>query len=212
MRIARGWPLLALACCAAQAVHPTEARAATTTAIAFKGAQLGMTEAAWKALAPPGPVSPNARPACTDDPGGAPPGLTLTPAERSAGAVACAYLSTYGRVSLPQSFVLDGKYRLTGLRFSFVDGRLAQIRCRTSTDAYSALVADFNGRYGPAAKLIRDNVRTELGRIPRVVQTWSTPTGSVVMTDPVPPYTELGLTFSAGAPKTPAERPKIATR
>ncbi|MFI4963756.1 MAG: hypothetical protein ACHP9T_00175 [Caulobacterales bacterium] len=192
-----GWTTGALALLAVGLLPAAPARGAMQPAIEFEGARLGMTEAAWKAMPPPGRLSPHARPACSNDAGGA-PGLTQAAVRQSAGPVVCAYVDAYGKLSLPEAFTLDAKYRVDQMTVSFANDRLVEIRCNASTDAYDALVHDFQARYGPTAKLVRDKVRTEIGLLPRVTQTWSTPAGAIQLVDPTPPYTELSLRFTAG--------------
>jgi hypothetical protein len=180
---------------------PAAALAAPSAPLTFKGATLGMSQAAWRAMAPPGALPSHAAAACSDDSGGGP---KRTAAEQAAGEVVCGYVSHYGRFSLPISFPFDGTYRMTQLRYVFSGDRLTTIRIRASIDAYDTLVARLRTRYGPADRMTRDTVKTELGRTPRVIQTWTTPGGTVQLMDPVPPYTELGLSFTAGkaAPDT----------
>jgi hypothetical protein len=155
-----------------------------------------MSQDAWKASPPPGPISPHTRALCSTDPDAARPSPTA--AERRAGVVVCAYVDVYGRLSLPVSFALDGAYRLDHLRLWFAGGRLTEIHAGASLAAYNALVADFTKQYGPSTRLVRDNVPTEAGRLPRVTQAWSVPGGSVELIDPVLPADEIGVRLVAG--------------
>jgi hypothetical protein len=177
--------------------------AASPSSMSFDGARLGMAKAEWKALPPPGKLSPHTRPTCSNDPDAA--GLTLSDAERSAGVVVCAYVDAWGKLSLPVGFTFDQKYQLDHLRYWFADGRLTQIRADVSLDGFDALAGDFSRLYGPG-RLTRDTVKSEVGLLPRVTETWSAPQGSVELVDPVLPADEVGVRFSVSRPET-APRP-----
>jgi hypothetical protein len=177
------------------------AHAALADGIAFEGARLGMSQAEWRALPAPGKLSPHTKPVCSNDPDAA--GLTLTDAERSAGGVVCAYVDAWGKLSLPVSFTFDQKYQLDHLRYWFADDRLTQIRAGVSLDGFDALTGDFTRLYG-ACRLVRDRVKTEVGLLPRVTETWSTLQGSIELVDPTLPNDEIGLRFATtGAPTAP---------
>jgi hypothetical protein len=169
-----------------------------------------MSRTEWRAMPPPGPIPPHATATCSDDPD--PKGLALTGAEPSQGAVVCGYVDAYGARRLPVTFSFDGAYRLNSLRFWFEDGRLARIGASVSLDGYDALVGDFTRRYGPSQSLVRDTVRTEIGPLPRVVQTWAIPSGSIVIVDPAMPENLIRVTLSAKALQPGSNRPKIARR
>ncbi|WP_329656468.1 hypothetical protein [Phenylobacterium sp.] len=175
-------------------------RASPAAGLAFEGARLGMSQVEWKALPPPGKLSPHAKPTCSNDPDAA--GLALTDAERSAGVVVCAYVDAWGKFSLPVGFAFDQKYQIDHLRYWFADGRLTQIRADVSLDGFDALTGDFTRLYGPAARLTRDNVKTEAGLLPRVTESWSTPQGSIELIDPTLPADEIGLRFAASSSDT----------
>lgn len=199
-RLKPGRPLLTALLCAA---FPFGALAATSPPLGFKGADLGMSLEAWRAMPPPGALTPNVKATCSNDPGAAGSGLVPTPDDRKAGMVLCAYLSRYGRFSFPERFTLDKHYRTTRLRYVFQNDRLIEIRCRAPVDAYVPLEARLKARYGPAGKLVRDKVSTGAGSLARVTQTWSTPQGSVQLTDPVPPFSDLSLRFVAAGASPP---------
>ena len=189
---------------------PLGALAAASPPLTFKGASLGMSLAAWRAMPPPGKLTPNVRAICSSDTDAAGSGLAPTPEQRKAGVVVCAYLSRYGRFSFPEHFPLDDHYRTTRLRYVFKGDRLIEIRCRAPVNAYLPLQARLKARYGPAGKLVRDQVSTSAGRLPRVTQTWSTAKGSVELTDPVPPFSDLGLRFVASGTPPAAGSPARA--
>jgi hypothetical protein len=186
---------------------PLGALAATSPPLAFKGASLGMSLEAWRAMPPPGKLTPNVQATCSSDTNAAGSGLAPTPEQRKAGVVLCAYLSRYGRFSFPEHFALDDHYRTTRLRYVFKDDRLIEIRCRAPVGAYLPLEARLKARYGPTGKLVRDRVSTSAGSLPRVTQTWSMAQGSVELTDPVPPFSDLGLRFVASGTPPPAGSP-----
>lgn len=193
----RGWKILGRGFLVLGAVALSGA-ARAGPAIAFEGAQLGISQAEWRALAPPGRLSGHAKPTCSNDPAAA--GLTLTTAEWAAGVVVCAYVDVWGKLSLPVGFTFDQKYRLDHLQYWFADGRLTEIHANVSLDGFDALIGTFTQLYGPAQRLVRDSVGSEIGPRPRVTESWSTPQGTVDLVDPVLPADEIGLRFaSSGA-------------
>jgi hypothetical protein len=97
------------------------------------------------------------------------------------------------------------------LRYWFADGRLTQIHGAVSLDGFNALIGDFTHLYG-AGHLVRDNVKTEVGLLPRVTETWSTPQGSIELVDPTMPNDEIGLRFAATRPGAAPNAPKSVSR
>ncbi len=185
---------LAVSVFASIALHALRVLGAPTAPTIFQVAHLGMSQSAWKAMPPPGTLSPHTRPVCSDDPGA---NLTLTDVERSRGTVVCAYVDVWGKLSLPVAFTYDKVFRLDHLRYWFAKGRLVQIRGGLALDGYNAVIADFTRQYGPAIKLVRDIVNTELGPLPRVTQTWSTPRGAIELVDPTLPTDEIEIRLTA---------------
>jgi len=163
------------------------------------GVRLGMTREAWKALPFPGVSSGRVEPVCSDDPEAPQNGFFSVAIDRVAGVVVCGYRTRYGRFSLPQPIEL-GPLQVRRLRFAFIKGRLSSIEYRTSVDAFNDLMTRLTARYGPPARLVRDNVRTELGAFPRVRQTWNTSRGRIDLVDPVQPFTDLSVRLSAQDP------------
>ncbi|HEX3366259.1 hypothetical protein [Phenylobacterium sp.] len=161
-----------------------------------------MSQADWRTLPPPGKPSPHTKAKCSNDPDAA--GLTLTDAERSARVVVCAYVDAWGTLSLPVGFTYDQKYPLDHLRYWFSGSRLTQIRATASLEAFAALIGDFTRRYGAPMKLVRDSIPSEIGPLPRVSETWSTPQGSIDLIDPTLPSDEIALRFTARGPVSPA--------
>jgi hypothetical protein len=188
-----------LAVCLATAVviSPVVAQSAPPAAIDFEATPLGISRADWRTRPPPGAVSSNTKPACSDDPGGV--GLTPTAAERKAHMVICAYVDAYGGRALPVAFAIDKASKLDHLRYGFVGDRLVQIRAEASLDAYDALVGELTHRYGAPGATVRDTVKSEIGALPRVILTWTTPTGSIRLRDPVLPRDKISLEFGAKA-------------
>lgn len=186
---------------AAATPKAANAKAPNPKAIDLKimDAPLGMSLADWRAMRPPGPLSPNVKAVCSSDPGGGGASLAPSPAQRKAGVVVCGYISRYGRYAFPQGFALDGPYSVTQVRYDFRGGRLAEIDCDAPIGAYDRLVADLKTRYGASSRLVRDHVTTEIGALPRVIQTWATPRGAVELRDPVPPFSQLRLSVIAPA-------------
>jgi hypothetical protein len=168
--------------------------------LAFEGVELGTTEAAWRGLTAPGPTPEHARRACSDDRAGAAGGLTTQGLPE--GAVVCGIVDTYGSLRLPVTFQWDRRYPMDHLRFVFQQGRLTEIRARLPMDAFDALTADFGKSFGPPSYIQRDSIRSEVGRLPRVKETWALPQGRIEIV--VPDNTEsLSIRLAAlpeGAP------------
>jgi hypothetical protein len=169
----------------APATGLSAAHAAAAPPLSFEGVELGTSEAAWRALKPPGPTPEHARRACSDDRIGAAAGLK--PDGLPKDAVICGEVDTYGSIRLPVTFTWDRQYPMDHLRFVFLHGRLSEIRARVSDDAFDALMADFKRSYGAPSRTTRDFLRTEIGRQPRVTETWTLPQGRIELVDPVAP-------------------------
>ena len=205
-RVARTvWPLCVL--CVA---HGAPAMGAAVAPITFEGAHIGMSQADWRSLPPPSKLAPHAQPKCSNDPDTT--GLTLTDTERYAGVVVCAYVDAWGKLSLPVAFTFDHKSPLDHLRYWFAGGRLTQIRAAVALDSFDTLNSNFTRTYGPPVKLVRDNVPSEIGPLPRVTETWSTPQGSIDLVDPILPNDEIGLRFVAASQDAPPHALKSARR
>jgi hypothetical protein len=165
---------------------------AAAAPLAFGGATIGMSLSAWRALAPPDGVDPTARPACSSDTRVVAAGSSaLSPALLPGGEVACAYASVYGRTVLISAAPLAGRYVADDLRFVFAEGRLDEIDFRTSVDAYNVVEAQLSARYGPPTATTRVWAQTAIGRLARVQQTWSASGGTVTLTDPAKPLSDL---------------------
>jgi len=172
--------------------------ASAATPLTFKNAQLGMTLAEWRSLAPPGGAGPDAVAACADDPrivtlAHNPLSGTL----RASDAVGCGYVDLFGDTALPHSILLDARFRANNLRYCFVRGRLAQIQFTASIDAYNNVTAMLEHQYGPPNLTKREQARGPDGRFSRVVETWRSPLGQIVLTDPSDQQTELRVSLSA---------------
>lgn len=167
----------------------------------LKGARFGMSLKEWRALPYPGSGSraSRAKSICSIDPSAGSTGLNLV-ANKPAGTIVCAYASQYGRYFLPEPVDLTQKYPARRLRYYFQQGRLVRIEYHLSANAYDPLVGDFDARYGPAIKLVRDTVRTDQSQYSRVVRTWAAAGLSVEIVDPVPPAYDLSLSFISTAP------------
>jgi len=173
---------------AAAVVAPALAAAGeanVATPLSFEGVELGTTEAAWRSLKPPGPTPEHARRACSDDPNAAAAGLK--PDGLPSGAVLCGMVDIYGRYRLPVTFRWKQRYSVDRLRFVFQHGDLSQIRAVLPDDAFDALMADFKQAYGAPSETLRDSVRTEIGKLPRLTETWSLPQGRIELIDPATP-------------------------
>jgi hypothetical protein len=163
--------------------------------LSFQGAQIGMSRESWDTMQPPGPVSSHTKRACSDEAGTGSP--APTPAEQSAGLVVCTYVDIWGRLHLPVRFPYGANYRVDHLRYGFANDRLIEIRCAVGLDAFNAIVGDFTKRYGRPIGLQRDRVKSELGPLPRVRETWSLPQGSIELIDPILPDDEIGVRLTS---------------
>ena len=172
------------------------ARAADAPPLAFEGVELGTSEAAWKALKPPGPVPEHARRLCSDEAAGAAAGLTAKGLAK--GAVVCGEVDAYGRIVLPVTFTWERQYPLERLRFVFQRDRLAEIRAQLPADAFDAVMAELRKSYGAPSRTRNDRVETEIGRQARVTETWTLPQGRIELVDPTAPG-KLSLRLSAAA-------------
>ena len=196
-------PLLAIAAALVSA-------SANAAPLSFKGAQLGMSLAEWRSLAPPEGAGSDAVPACSDEPRIAALAhnpLSATP--RASDSVACAYLDLFGHTALPHSIRLDAKYQANGLQYLFVRGRLVEIRFKASIDAYNDVAAMLEHQYGPPSATTREDAPAADGRLARVIQRWRSPLGEIVLADPSDEPTQLRVSLSAsGADDV---RPAIAS-
>jgi hypothetical protein len=163
--------------------------------LAFNGVKLGTTRDAWRALKLPQSAPQHARRLCSDDPGAPAAGLTERDLPRDA--VVCAVVDTYGTLRLPVTFAWRGGYAAEHVRYIFRAGRLAEIRAVLPADAFDALIAQLRRAYGPASQEIRDSVKSEIGKLPRVTERWLTPHGRIEIVDPSTPG-RLSLHFIAG--------------
>jgi len=164
---------------------------------AFTGAHLGMSLQSWRAMAFPGRHDPRATPACSSDPGlSAEAELAPTPAQRRAGALVCGYVARFGRYTLPQGIRPGPGRAPVMVRYVFLNGRLSQIRYRASRDAFDKVTARLKAAYGPPRAVLRDEMKTEIGDIDRVHMTWTSPSGSTVLTDPADAHLDLAVVLS----------------
>ena len=166
----------------------------------IKAAPFGMSLAAWKASPFPGKASSGVEPVCSDRPGAATLLSTsagASPDSVSAGAspdsVVCGYFGRYGRFLLPESLAVAPRLTTTQARYRFVAGRLRGIEYRFSVNAFDDLTARLNKLYGAPLSVARDTIKTEAGGYPRVRLIWAAPQGRIELTDPVAPYTKLGV-------------------
>ncbi|HEX5265113.1 MAG TPA: hypothetical protein VFW13_16400 [Phenylobacterium sp.] len=195
--------VLAIGCMTAAAMAPTAwSKDAGSASLPLEGATFGMTIDAWKALPPPPSAGPTAAPACwTHEAAVIIPGYRLSAEDRRADLTTCAYVSRYGDVVVPHSVRLDATFRADGLRFLFDKGRLADVEFRTSVDAYSDITAMITGRFGPPSRTVSDTVKTSAGRELRLRQTWRVGEGTIVLVDPSPNPTELGVDLALPPPR-----------
>jgi hypothetical protein len=183
------------AAAAAAFAAPLAARATEPAPpLAFRGVELGTTRDAWRALKLPTSAPQHARRLCSDDPGASAAGLA--PTEVPKDAVVCAVVDTYGALRLPVTFSWNGQHAANHVRYIFRAGRLAEIRAVLPADAFDALIAQLRRSYGPASQEIRDSVKSEIGKLPRVTERWLTSSGKIEIVDPSTPG-RLSLRFTA---------------
>jgi hypothetical protein len=158
------------------------------------GIHLGMSVDDWKALAFPGAGPGFVQPVCSDDPAAA-NFLGAITASAPGDPLVCGYADRIGSFLTHSAINLLGSYPAQQLRYYFPTGRLTRIDCVTSDSAFHAFIARLETLHGPPRNVVWDKVRTETGWRPRVKESWSIPGGSVTLTDPVQPSTNLSLEY-----------------
>jgi hypothetical protein len=176
--------------------HAAEPPPAPAT-LQLKGAELGMTLDAWRALPFPGTPSPRVAASCSTD-GAAKVGAPRTAVSTKPSVTVCTYASRYGDITLPQPFPLTSRSLARDPRYSFTEGRLTTIEFDTSIDAFNDLVALFISRYGPEQRTIRDQIGPH--HWPRVRKIWRLPAASILLTDPAARPGQLSVQFRSGSP------------
>lgn len=196
------------------AVSPSAGAGAPATIFEFKGAHLGMTLKDWRSMPFPasGPGSSPAKPICSNDAAAKAVGLAVNPAEGGANTVVCTYASRYGRYFLPAALAIDNRYLARNVRYAFRNDRLFRIQYQTSVDAFDAMVSQFDARYGPPLKLVRDMPKIAYGRYFRVMQTWRAPGLDVELIDPVPTTNALSVSFTQAPSESASLRTNSASR
>ena len=118
------------------------------------------------------------------------PGVACGPG-RSAGVTVC-----HGP-DLP----LGGGYFARDLDYRFVGGTLAQIRFRSSVDAFSWVTARLKTDDGQPTAIVRDSVAHAGERVPHVTMTWRNGRSTIALSDPVQSMIQLGVSITRdGAP------------
>ncbi|MGH6957264.1 MAG: hypothetical protein ACREEW_11435 [Caulobacteraceae bacterium] len=169
--------------------------------LGFGGAQLGTSLSAWRAMAPPTSAGEGARPVCSDDAGVQRAASNpLSAAAAKSGEVVCGYGAIYGDDVLLRSLPLDASYRAQSVRYLFEGGRLTQIEFTASTDAYDDVVKLLTSRYGAPSSTLRDQMRSPLGKLARVRQTWRADGGEVELVDPAAGFGDLAVRYVGAAP------------
>jgi hypothetical protein len=179
------------------AAHLTSTSPRTTGPLSFDGAKLGMTVGEWRSLAPPPGVGPAAAADCGSGIVAALREERIAATPPSPGRLTCAYGERFGDDILLHSAKFDDRYRLDGLRYRFVGGRLSEIDFSASIDAYNDIAAKLTHDYGPPATTVRDVMRTPARRFPRVRQTWRAPGGDISLTDPTDDPLRLGVRIAS---------------
>ncbi len=175
--------------------------AAQAQPLAFKGAELGMTLASWKAQPFPGHATTQVSPICSDDPKAGRLDMAISPAEKQAGVVACTYVYGPADGDGPRHPVaMDDRLTADHVLYKFRDGRLASIRYLITVDAFDDIVARLDTLTGAHATLQRDQIKANLGEnLQRVRMSWHTPTGLVELSDPAKQANRLSVTLSTSS-------------
>lgn len=93
---------------------------------------------------------------------------------------------------------LGGGYFARDLNYRFIDGRLAQIRFRSSIDGFAFVVAKLKHDFGEPADLRRDVAHLYGHAFDHVAFTWRNGRSTIQMSDPVTPtQLEVKITFDA---------------
>lgn len=97
---------------------------------------------------------------------------------------------------------LGGAYAARDLTYLFLDGRLVQIRFRTSIDGFAYAVARLKQEFGQPAAIRRNVIRLQDERAQHVAFDWRNGRSTIELSDPVPPGAQLGvrITLDAAAP------------
>lgn len=92
---------------------------------------------------------------------------------------------------------LGGGYFARDLTYCFVDGRLAQIRFRSSIDAFSWVTAQLKKDDGQPSAIKRDTAVFNSGvRLPHVLMTWKNGRSTITLNDPVQSLTQLSVSIT----------------
>ena len=94
---------------------------------------------------------------------------------------------------------IGGGYRARRLAFVFLDGRLAQIRFRSSIDGFSNVVATLKQDFGAPTVIRRDSVSLDGTNWPHVAFSWKNGRSTIQLTDPVAPGNRLSVTMTLDA-------------
>jgi hypothetical protein len=175
--------------------HPLQAQASP---LEFKGAELGMTLAQWKAQPFPGQAQTAVSPVCSDDPKAARLDMAITPAETQAGVIACTYVYGPADGDGPRHPVpMDDRLTADHVLYKFRDGRLISIRYLVTIDAFDDIVARLDALTGAHGTVQRDLMKAGSGaKLARVRMDWTTPMGRIELSDPASRANRLSVTLS----------------
>jgi hypothetical protein len=193
-------PALLAVAAQAQTATQTSAQAQPPQAqpLEFKGAELGMTLADWKAQPFPGHAQTAVSPVCSDDPKAARLDMAITPAETQAGVVACTYVYGPANGDGPRHPVpMDDRLTADHVLYKFRDGRLISIRYLVTIDAFDDIVARLDALTGAHGTVQRDLMKAGSGaKLARVRMDWTTPMGRIELSDPASRANRLSVTLS----------------
>lgn len=94
---------------------------------------------------------------------------------------------------------LGGGYFARDLDYRFLDGRLVQIRFRSSVDAFSWVTARLKKDDGQPTAIARDELAHSGKRLPHVTMTWKNGRSTIALSDPAPSLIQLGVTITRDA-------------
>jgi hypothetical protein len=166
----------------------------------FKGAELGMSLADWKAAPFPARISSPVAAVCSNDPQGAAAGLKVTAAQARFGEIVCTYVSAGTGSPDWQVIPITDQFMADHVIYGFRAGRLTSITYQTSADAFDNVVARIKAQIGPSSQVQRDRMPTRWGvDLQRVKMFWRTPAASAQLVDPSTRPDKLSVTLSTGA-------------
>ncbi len=95
--------------------------------------------------------------------------------------------------------LLGAAYAARDLTYLFLDGRLAQIRFRTSIDGFAYAVAKLKHDFGEPTSIRRDVIRLSRETAQHVAWDWRNGRSTIELSDPAPPGGQLAVRITLDA-------------